>query len=130
MPTILNVTQKEDTCILWCYSKAAEGWARNLETKMAAAWRSNLGKYVREIRIHLCQKSQSSQGTRDFLEKYYIGLKKDNPKLPILVRECSGIQPKMYARYDQGKESSVQLNNKDSDGVLQAMEKLVTSGAP
>lgn len=32
--------------------------------KMAAAWRSNLGKYVREIRIHLCQKSQSSQGVR------------------------------------------------------------------
>lgn len=39
---------------------------------------------------------------RDFLEKYYIGLKKDNPKLPILVRECSGIQPKMYARYGKG----------------------------
>ena len=32
--------------------------------KMAAAWRSNLGKYVREVRIHLCQKSQSSQGVR------------------------------------------------------------------
>ncbi|CAH3026151.1 unnamed protein product [Porites evermanni] len=95
---------------------------------MAAAWRSNLGKYVREIRIHLCQKSQSSQGTRDFLEKYYIGLKKDNPKLPILVRECSGIQPKMYARYGYGKESSVQLNNLDSEGILKAMEKLVASG--
>ena len=37
---------------------------RGLQTKMAAAWRSNLGKYVREIRIHLCQKSPSSQGTR------------------------------------------------------------------
>ncbi|XP_068703345.1 NADH dehydrogenase [ubiquinone] 1 alpha subcomplex subunit 2-like [Montipora capricornis] len=97
---------------------------------MAAAWRSNLGKYVREIRIHLCQKSLSSQGTRDFLEKYYIGLKKDNPKLPILVRECSGIQPKIYARFDYGKENSVQLSNMTSDGVLQAMEKLVTSGAP
>ncbi|KAK2548630.1 NADH dehydrogenase [ubiquinone] 1 alpha subcomplex subunit 2 [Acropora cervicornis] len=96
---------------------------------MAAAWRSRLGEYVREIRIHLCQKSLSSQGTRDFLEKYYIGLKKDNPKFPILVRECSGIQPKMYARYAYGKETSVQLNNLTSDGVLQAMEKLVTSEA-
>lgn len=27
-----------------------------------------------------------------------------------------------------GKESSVQLNNLDSEGVLQAMEKLVASG--
>ena len=31
---------------------------------------------------------------------------------------------------DHGKESSVQLNNMSGDGVLQAMEKLVTSGAP
>lgn len=54
---------------------------------------------------------------------------KDNPKFPILVRECSGIQPKMYARYAYGKETSVQLNNLTSDGVLQAMEKLVTSEA-
>ena len=31
---------------------------------------------------------------------------------------------------DHGKESSVQLNNMNGDGVLQAMEKLVTSAAP
>lgn len=105
-------------------------WNRvSARIKMAAAWRSNLGKHVREIRIHLCQKSQSSQGVRDFLEKYYIGIKKENPKVPILVRECSGIQPKMYARYDHGKENSVQLNNMSEDSVLQAMEKLVTSGS-
>jgi len=33
----------------------------------------------------------------------------------------------MFAAY--GKEASVQLNNLTSDGVLQAMEKLVTSEA-
>jgi len=42
---------------------------------------------------------------RDFLEKYYIGIKKENPQISILVRECSGIQPKMYARY--GKNYTV-----------------------
>ena len=31
---------------------------------------------------------------------------------------------------DHGKENSVQLNNMSDDGVLQAMEKLVISGAP
>ena len=36
---------------------------------------------------------------RDFLGKYYVGLKKENPKFPFLVRECSGIQPKIYARH-------------------------------
>ena len=30
---------------------------------------------------------------------------------------------------DHGKENSVQLNNMSGDGVLQAMEQLVTSGA-
>ena len=40
-------------------------WNRvSARIKMAAAWRSNLAKHVREIRIHLCQKSQSSQGVR------------------------------------------------------------------
>lgn len=31
---------------------------------MAAAWRGSLAGYVKEIRIHLCQKSPSSQGVR------------------------------------------------------------------
>ena len=31
---------------------------------------------------------------------------------------------------EHGKENSVQLNNMSGDGVLQAMEKLITSGAP
>jgi hypothetical protein len=26
-------------------------------------------------------------------------LKKENPRFPFLVRECSGIQPNIYARY-------------------------------
>lgn len=36
---------------------------------------------------------------RDFIEKHYVEMKKHNPKFPILVRECSEIQPKVYARF-------------------------------
>ena len=36
---------------------------------------------------------------RDFLEKYYVGMKKENPTFPFLVRECSGMQPKLFAHY-------------------------------
>ncbi|XP_011820458.1 PREDICTED: NADH dehydrogenase [ubiquinone] 1 alpha subcomplex subunit 2 isoform X1 [Mandrillus leucophaeus] len=57
---------------------------------------------LREIRIHLCQRSPGSQGVRDFIEKRYVELKKANPDLPILIRECSDVQPKLWARY--GKE--------------------------
>ena len=39
------------------------------------------------------------------MENFYVDVKKANPRFPILVRECSGIQPKLYARY--GKLSSL-----------------------
>lgn len=36
---------------------------------------------------------------RKFIENSYPELKKANPKLPILVRECSGVQPRLWARF-------------------------------
>ena len=69
----------------------------------AAAIRGVRGKLgLREIRIHLCQRSPGSQGVRDFIEKCYVELKKANPNLPILIRECSDVQPKLWARYAFG----------------------------
>ncbi|KAJ6661349.1 hypothetical protein lerEdw1_014977 [Lerista edwardsae] len=62
---------------------------------------SSLGKHLKEIRIHLCQRSPASQGARDFIEQHYVTLKKANPDFPILIRECSDVQPKLWARYGQ-----------------------------
>jgi NADH dehydrogenase (ubiquinone) 1 alpha subcomplex subunit 2 len=56
------------------------------------------GGALRELRIHLCQKSSASSGAREFIEQSYVGIKKANPKFPILVRECSGIAPRVWAR--------------------------------
>ncbi|XP_044931340.1 NADH dehydrogenase [ubiquinone] 1 alpha subcomplex subunit 2 isoform X1 [Mustela lutreola] len=56
---------------------------------------------LREIRLHLCQRSPGSQGVREFIEKHYVELKKANPALPILIRECSDVQPKLWARYGE-----------------------------
>uniref|UniRef100_A0A8D2HAQ8 NADH dehydrogenase [ubiquinone] 1 alpha subcomplex subunit 2 n=1 Tax=Urocitellus parryii TaxID=9999 RepID=A0A8D2HAQ8_UROPR len=68
----------------------------------AAAGRAAGAKLgLREIRIHLCQRSPGSQGVRDFIEKRYVELKKANPDLPILIRECSDVQPKLWARYGE-----------------------------
>ncbi len=36
---------------------------------------------------------------RDFIENSYVGLKQNNPTFPILIRECSGVKPKLWARY-------------------------------
>ncbi|NXI33714.1 NDUA2 dehydrogenase, partial [Sterrhoptilus dennistouni] len=62
---------------------------------------------------------------REFIEKHYVTLKKANPNFPILIRECSGIQPKLWARYEFGKEKSVPLNNLSVDEVGKALESVV-----
>jgi len=54
---------------------------------------------VKELRLNMCQKSASSEGARSFVENHYVALKKSNPELPILIRECSGIQPVLTARF-------------------------------
>ncbi|KAM6970150.1 NADH dehydrogenase [ubiquinone] 1 alpha subcomplex subunit 2 [Aplochiton taeniatus] len=87
---------------------------------------SNLAKNLREIRLHLCQTSPASQGARDFVEQNYVALKTANPNFPILIRECSGVQPKLWARYDFGKERSVALDNMSADQVASVLETVVS----
>ena len=96
---------------------------------MAAAAKQALkfGPGIKELRLHLCQKSAASQGARDFVEKHYVGLKMANPQFPILVRECSGIEPKAWARFGFGRESSVNLSGKNADEVYAAIAKLEQS---
>ncbi|XP_071087890.1 NADH dehydrogenase [ubiquinone] 1 alpha subcomplex subunit 2-like [Haliotis cracherodii] len=83
-----------------------------------------LGQHLKELRFHLCQKSPASKGVRDFVEKYYVDLKRHNPKFPFLVRECSNVQPKLYARYEFGKESSLPLTDMTAEQVLKAVETM------
>lgn len=73
---------------------------------------------LKELRIHLCQKSEASKGVRDFIEQHYVSIKQQNPKFPILIRECSGVQPRLWARYEGGKENSISLTNLKSEEVL------------
>ncbi|NWX34805.1 NDUA2 dehydrogenase, partial [Notiomystis cincta] len=101
--------------------------------KMAAAAVKSigggLGRGLRELRIHLCQRSAGSRGVREFIEQHYVSLKKANPDFPILIRECSGIQARLWARYEFGKEKSIPLNNLTVDEVGKALESVVKSRA-
>lgn len=36
---------------------------------------------------------------RNFIEQHYVTLKKANPEFPFLIRECSGVKAKLWARY-------------------------------
>ncbi|CAL1528037.1 unnamed protein product [Lymnaea stagnalis] len=85
-----------------------------------------IGTHLKELRFHLCLKSASSKGVREYLESSYVNLKLQNPKFPFLVREANDIQPKVYARYELGKESSLPLTNMSKDQVARAVESLLT----
>ncbi|KAL0281651.1 UNVERIFIED_CONTAM: hypothetical protein PYX00_002573 [Menopon gallinae] len=83
---------------------------------------------LRELRIHLCQNGETSKGVRDFISNHYISLKQNNPSCPILVRECMGVQPRLWARYDGGRENSVVLANLKAEDVLRQVELLTVKG--
>ena len=63
------------------------------------------------------------------MNKYYTDLKGNNPTLPILIRECSGIQPKIWARYDFGKEAMTPVSGLKAEDVLKEVEKLASSAS-
>lgn len=46
---------------------------------------------------------------RAFLTKSYPTMKKQNPIIPIMMREAKGTLPKVYARYEFGQEKSQSL---------------------
>jgi len=82
---------------------------------------------IRELRLHLCQSSAASQGARDWVQQHYVPLKRANPQFPILVRECSGIHPRAWARFGFGREASVDLSGKTADEVYLEIAKLEQS---
>uniref|UniRef100_A0A8C4QU58 NADH dehydrogenase [ubiquinone] 1 alpha subcomplex subunit 2 n=1 Tax=Eptatretus burgeri TaxID=7764 RepID=A0A8C4QU58_EPTBU len=85
---------------------------------------SAISQHVRELRFHLCQTAPSSRGVREFIEQYYVPLKQANPALPLLVRESSGVQPRLWARYAFGQEETVSLKNMTAEQVAQAVKQL------
>ena len=86
-----------------------------------------LGPALKEVRLHLCQKSAASAGARQFVEEHYVPIKLANPKFPLLVRECGGITPTLTGRLGFGREVTVDLNGKSADEVYLALAGLETS---
>ncbi|EDS35299.1 NADH-ubiquinone oxidoreductase B8 subunit [Culex quinquefasciatus] len=85
---------------------------------------ARLSPALKELRVHLCQTGEESKGVREFVSSQYAALKRDNPKLPILIRECSGVQPRLWARYEMGKEKSVSLTNAAAADVAKHIAQL------
>uniref|UniRef100_A0A915IZJ2 NADH dehydrogenase [ubiquinone] 1 alpha subcomplex subunit 2 n=1 Tax=Romanomermis culicivorax TaxID=13658 RepID=A0A915IZJ2_ROMCU len=86
-----------------------------------------LGPKLKELRFHMCQTSATSLALRKFIENNYVSIKKVNPNFPILIRECSGIMPKIWARYEFGKEKSFEVGQMSSEDIFKLVSKLETN---
>ncbi|CAK5059867.1 unnamed protein product [Meloidogyne enterolobii] len=71
---------------------------------MASSFRLT-GTALRELRIHLCQKSPESNGVRQFIENDYVDLKKGN-------------------RYEYGIEKSISVENESREKVFEIIKNL------
>ncbi|KAI4980982.1 hypothetical protein ZWY2020_021467 [Hordeum vulgare] len=69
------------------------------------AWRASLSRNVKEIRFLFYQSSRASGPNREFVKKNYGDIKTRNPTLPVLIRECSGVEPQLWACYGQLNQS-------------------------
>ncbi|ERN06434.1 hypothetical protein AMTRI_Chr06g169260 [Amborella trichopoda] len=93
------------------------------------AWRGHLSRNLKELRVLFCQTSPASASTREFVQRNYTDLKTLNPTFPILVRECSGVEPQLWARYDFGVERCVRLEGLTETQITKKLEELVKVGA-
>ncbi|KAK6142116.1 hypothetical protein DH2020_006984 [Rehmannia glutinosa] len=93
------------------------------------AWRGQLSRNLKELRILFSPNSPSSSSTRTFIENNYKDLKTKNPKLPILIREATGIEPQLWARYDLGVERGIRLSGLSEEQISKALEDLAKGGA-
>ncbi|KAI3450430.1 hypothetical protein Pfo_007095 [Paulownia fortunei] len=93
------------------------------------AWRGQLSRNLKELRILFSPTSPSSSSTRAFIENNYKDLKTKNPKLPILIREATGIEPQLWARYDMGIERGIHLEGLNEEQISKALEDLAKGGA-
>ncbi|OJK02106.1 hypothetical protein ASPACDRAFT_40925 [Aspergillus aculeatus ATCC 16872] len=86
-------------------------------------------KGLKELRFLFCQTSQESAATRSFLQRAYPTMKKHNPSTPILIREAAGTVPRVYARYELGREKQEALTGLTDQQVEEKITQLVKASS-
>ncbi|CAD0084827.1 unnamed protein product [Aureobasidium vineae] len=80
--------------------------------------KQSFSKALKELRFHHCQTSEHSAAQ-------YPAMKKANPHTPILIREALEVEPRVWARYDFGKEKSASLKGLDNKAIESKIAELV-----
>lgn len=85
-----------------------------------------VSKALREVRFHLSQTGEASAPLQKFLGSNYEALKAaTSHKIPVLIREASGLPPSVTARFEQGKEIKNKLEGMDSKAIEEAVKALL-----
>eukprot|EP01135_Chromosphaera_perkinsii_P002924 Nk52_evm35s230 gene=Nk52_evmTU35s230 len=79
---------------------------------------------LQELRLILSQSGNASKGLRAFVEKKFADLRKAHPSIPILVRECEGVEPVLVARYAFGKERKVPVMDMNDSQIETKIKEL------
>jgi len=85
----------------------------------------SLSPALREVRILLSQTGASSAGARQFIQSTYPIIKQHNPDLPVLIREATGTPARAFARFENGVEKNVSLDDLPQDAVSNAVSRLL-----
>jgi len=85
-------------------------------------------KTVKELRFLHCQTSEHSNAVRSFLTRAYPTMKHHNPYTPIMIREAAGVEPRVYARYEFGREKMADLKGLDAKAIEEKVTSLVRDG--
>ncbi|KAA6414252.1 MAG: NADH-ubiquinone oxidoreductase subunit [Lasallia pustulata] len=85
-------------------------------------------KSLKEVRFLFCQTSEHSAATRSFLTRAYPTMKKNNPYTPIMLREAMGTEPRVFARYEYGKEKQESLSGLSDKEIEDKVTGLVKTG--
>ncbi|RPA80203.1 NADH-ubiquinone oxidoreductase subunit [Ascobolus immersus RN42] len=83
------------------------------------------GKNVKELRFLLSNAGEGSASLRNFLTKSYPVMKKANPETPILIREALDTEPRVWARFELGRETVAQLNGLNEKQIEEKVAGLV-----
>lgn len=80
---------------------------------------------LQELRFTLSPVSAGSSGLRDLLTTSYTDIKKENPTLPILIREHEQSAATVTARFPLGEERKASLEGCKRDEVVDRVKALV-----
>lgn len=90
---------------------------------------------IQEFRFFLCQKSSGSAGLRAFIADNFTPMKQAFPQLPLLVRESTGHEAMVIARFPMGKEVAAKVEGQTEADIQKSLVEIMYShhkaiGAP